>query len=61
MEYTIKSYEGDGWSGTVKRPILTPEEREKREKYIINTLISIYREVGDDEAIARLLLADSES
>lgn len=59
MEYTTKTYKGDGWTVIVKRPILNEVEKEKREKQVIETLKGVYREVQHDESIARLLLAES--
>ena len=61
MEYTTKTYKGDGWTVIVKRPILTEVEKKKRETQVIETLKGVYREVEHDESIAKLLLAESES
>ncbi len=61
MEYTTKTYKGDGWTVIVKRPILNELEKDKRENQVIETLKSVYREVAHDESIAKLLLAESES
>ena len=60
MEYTTKTYKGDGWTVIVKRPILPDAERAKREKYVIETLKGVCREVEHDESIAKLLLAESK-
>ena len=48
-------------SGTIIRPVLTPEERAKREQAIINTLESIYRELlQTDPELADQLTSPSE-
>jgi hypothetical protein len=60
MEYTTKTYKGDGWTVIVKRPILSQAEREKREKYVVDTLKGVYRELEKDESIANLLIAESK-
>ena len=60
MEYTTKTYKGDGWTVIVKRPILTEVEKKKREAQVIETLKGVYREVEHDESIAKLLLAESK-
>ena len=54
MEYTTNTYKGDGWTVIIKRPILSDEERKKREQYVRDTLVSIYRAVEHDEAVAKL-------
>ena len=59
MEFTTKTYKGDGWTVIVKRPILTEVEKEQREKRVVETLKSVYREVAHDESIGNLLLAES--
>ena len=61
MEYTTKTYKGEGWTVIVKRPILSEEERKKREKIVRDTLVGVYRAVEHDEAIAKLLLAEDET
>lgn len=38
-EYTEKTLNIDGVKVTIRRPILTPEERKAREQTIINALI----------------------
>ena len=60
MEYTTKTYKGEGWTIIVKRPILSEAEREKREKYVVDTLKGVYREVAHDESVAKLLLAEGD-
>ena len=61
MEYTTKTYKGEGWTVIVKRPILSEEERKKREKIVRDTLVGVYRAVEHDETIAKLLLAEDET
>ena len=60
MEYTTKTYKGNGWTVIVKRPILSEVESKKREQYVIDTLKGVYREVEHDESIAKLLLEESK-
>ena len=61
MEYTTKTYKGEGWTVIVKRPILSKAEQEKREKYVVDTLKGIYLELERDNPLAsELLLAESE-
>ncbi len=60
MEYTTKTYKGEGWTVIVKRPILSEAEREKREKHVVETLKGVYRAVEHDESIAKLLLAEDK-
>ena len=60
MEYTTKTYKGDGWTVIVKRPILSEAERVKREAYVVDTLRGVAREVSRDESLAKLLFAESE-
>ena len=61
MEYTVTRIKGDGYTATIRRPILSDAERVKREKIIIETLKSIYREEMYNEARKQeLLLKDSK-
>lgn len=60
MEYTTETYKGDGWTVIVKRPILSQAEREKREKYVVQTLESVYQEIARKEALANLLVAETK-
>ena len=60
MEYTTKTYKGQGWTVIVKRPVLSEDERKKREKYVEETLKGVYRAVEHDESIAKLLLAEDK-
>ena len=43
MEYTTQTFKYGRFTVEVLRPILTPEERAKREQIVINTLTSIAR------------------
>jgi hypothetical protein len=46
MEYTTKTIKHNGWTITIHRPILTDEERAKREKQVTDTLIANARSCG---------------
>jgi predicted Zn-ribbon and HTH transcriptional regulator len=46
MEYTTQTFKFEGFTVNVRRPILTAEEREKREQAVIDTLTSIARRGG---------------
>lgn len=43
MEYTTQIIKHGKFTAEILRPILTPEEREKRENAVINVLTSIAR------------------
>ena len=43
MEYTTQIIQHGKFTIHILRPILTPEERAKREKAVVDTLTSIYR------------------
>lgn len=52
MEYTTKTIKGDGFTVNIHRPILTPEERAKQEKLVVETLKNIYRKEANRETNA---------
>ena len=46
MEYVVKEYKGKGYTATIRKPILTKEEREKREEECRQALIKFALETG---------------
>lgn len=60
-QFYSKTYKYDNCTVVVNRPVLTPEERKKREKQLENALDSIYRDMfrRDPELADRLLAKES--
>ena len=46
MEYVVKEYKGKGFTATIRKPILTDEEREKREEECKKALVKFALETG---------------
>jgi hypothetical protein len=45
MEYTVKEYKGKGYTAIIRKPILTAEERRKREAEVRKALVEFGREM----------------
>lgn len=60
-QFYSKTYEYGSCTVVVNRPVLTPEERKKREQQIMNGVANIYRDMfrRDPELANRLLAQES--
>ena len=60
-QFYSKTYKYDNCTVIVNRPVLTSEERKKREQQIMNGVANIYRDMyGRDPELANRLLACEE-
>ena len=55
-QFYSKTIKGDGYTVIVNRPVLTPEDKSKREKQVMDTVVNVYKEVyrSDPELADRL-------
>ena len=55
-QFYSKTIKGDGYTVILERPVLTPEERKRREQEVKDTLVNVYRELYSlDPELANLL------
>ena len=45
MEYITTTFQGKGFTAIIHKPILTPEERAKREAEIIKAMVEVKKEM----------------
>ena len=61
-QFYSKTYKYDNCTVVVNRPVLTPEERKKREKQIMSTIDRIYRDMynRDPELANKLFTSEPD-